>query len=85
MTKRSPLPSSRRHTHIFDEDWDFLTRWYGVNARPGFRLTNSCAIRLIVHQKVLELRTRQNEAIDALPSESDEPTSDEPLSLESDG
>lgn len=67
MSKKSVLPLSRRHVELFDEDWEFLLRWFG----PGSPNPIGCseAIRTIVHSRVKQLRAKQNFAIDQ-PQES---------------
>lgn len=71
MSKKSLLPQSRRHIHVFDEDWEWLTMHYGDAAPPRYRIGISAAIRALIHQKVLALRARQDRAVDALPAQED--------------
>ena len=63
MPKRHPLPSSRHHVIIYDEDWDFLTRCYG---KPDGQnpIGIGEAIRAIVHAKVVGLKARAREEYD---------------------
>lgn len=59
MSKKSPQSQSRRHVHIFDEDWDFLERSFGG------RISVSQAIRKIVHVRCNELRAKVQHKIDS--------------------
>ncbi len=64
MVKRLAMPSRPRHVNVFDEDWEFLDSQYGPrSANPQVGVSN--AIRAIVHRKVLELKARANDALDA--------------------
>ncbi len=58
----SDLPMSRRHIEIFDEDWAFLDRYYGVNSDS--KIGVGPAIRHIVHQKVSQLKMKMTEMRD---------------------
>lgn len=62
MTRKPILPSSRRHVHIYDEDWTFLLRNFGMGSQSG----NSTArvIREIIHRHVQWVKARQQDAID---------------------
>lgn len=75
MAKKSTLPQSRRHILVFDEDWAFIETHFGPNSfRP---LGTGPAIRMIIHQKVLQLRglqeTRRDERKKAPDSSPDSP------------
>lgn len=70
MSKQSPLPQSRHHVLIFDEDWNWLDDNYGPNS-PS-RMGVGVAIRKIVHYHVKQIRQKAQEAADAreqVPSE----------------
>lgn len=73
MTKKTELPQSRHHVLIFDEDWAFLNENYGAQALKPIGV--SAAIRKIIHAKVLGLRQRFIEQLDArqqpLPGQED--------------
>ena len=62
MPKRSTLPKSRRHILIYDEDWDFITRYYGRGSAANLTISN--VIRSIIHRQVHHLRSLQQNAID---------------------
>lgn len=54
MTRRSPLPQSRRHIFIYEEDWEFLDLYFG---RSGIKpIGTSAAIRTILHAFVQRQR-----------------------------
>ncbi len=65
---RTPLPSSRHHIMLFDEDWEFLNRAYG---KPGgmHAIGVSEAIRAIVHAKVVSLKAKANSEYDRIRDE----------------
>lgn len=75
MSRKSPLPQSRRHVMIYNEDWDWLERAYGgqtaANLGPGV------AIRQLVHGRVLYMRAQENQAFDALSAVSTDSTADD--------
>jgi hypothetical protein len=56
VSRKAELPQSSRHILIFDEDWEFLDRYYG--RLSSSRLGVSVAIRKIVHRKVSELKAQ---------------------------
>ena len=53
--KKSDLPTSKRHVHLYDEDWDFLLAEFGPGGQQR-HIGVSAAIRAIVHQKVLGMK-----------------------------
>lgn len=63
MSKKAPLPYSRHHILIYDEDWEFLEKAYGKGS-PHEALGISGAIRAIIHQKVLGLKAKINQQLD---------------------
>lgn len=67
MTRRSPLHSTRRHVHIFDDDWEFLIDHYGrASAKP---ITASAAVRTMVHLFVKRLKAKAEEEMGLSPAE----------------
>lgn len=68
MSKKAALPYSRHHILIYDEDWEFLEKAYGKGS-ANEALGISGAIRAIVHQKVLGLKAKINQQIDATAAE----------------
>lgn len=79
MSKKSPLPQSRHHILVYDEDWDWLDRHYGrgaANSEVGI----SGAIKAILHQRVLGMRALANKAMDQLRDD-ERPTGDEKVKL----
>ena len=62
MSRRSAIPQTRRHVHIFDEDWEFLNTHYSIHSPNPVGVSQ--AIRTIVHAKVEEIRAKQTRAID---------------------
>lgn len=54
MPRTPPLPVTKRHVAIYDEDWDFLDTHYGRYSAS--QLGISAAIREIVHRRVRELQ-----------------------------
>ena len=69
MSRRNTLPSSRRHIHVFDEDWDFIVLHYGDGAPPGSRVGAAVVCREIIHRHIARVRAAQNEALDQLSRE----------------
>lgn len=63
MSKKTELPQTRRHVMIFDEDWDFLEKAYGLTSLN--KIGVSTAIRKIIHAKVSLLRERINVRLSA--------------------
>lgn len=63
MTKRSLIPQSRRHVHVYDEDWEFLAGIYSPDNGTSIR-GPSHAIREIVHRQVGKIRERSERMID---------------------
>lgn len=62
MVTRINRPATRRHVHIYNEDWDALVEFVGRNtANP---LGPARAIREIVHAKVKSWRGAQTRAIE---------------------
>ena len=66
MSKKAILPQHRRHIMIYDEDWEFLEQNYGPSSAS--RLGAGIAVREWLHKRVLELRAKQNERLDARAS-----------------
>jgi hypothetical protein len=66
VSKKSLFPQSRRHIFIYDEDWDFLDKWYSKTS--PFPIGVGAACRDIIHQRVQFLKAKQNEMIDKLPA-----------------
>jgi hypothetical protein len=64
MSRRSILPSSRRHVNIFDEDWNYLERTFGMYSYPN--ISAGVIIRLIVHDAVKEIKEREAELLQSL-------------------
>lgn len=67
MSRRLPLPQSRRHVLIFDEDWNFLNTWFGDSSTVKTGV--GPAIRAIVHQRVEYLKAKQAARLDELEKE----------------
>jgi hypothetical protein len=63
MSKKSPLPQSRRHVMLYDEDWDWLQAEFGQKIGVG------AAIKVIVHRKVQDMKAKANEAFDRIRDE----------------
>lgn len=62
MSKKVGPGTSRRHVHLFDEDWDFLSTVFGRD-NPK-RVSVAEAIRTIVHASVRNMRARAEAARD---------------------
>lgn len=62
MTRKSLLPQSRRHVHIYDEDWQYLASVYNGSGTQAIRGPNQ-AIREIVHRAVMRIRENENSII----------------------
>lgn len=63
MSKKSPLPQSRRHIMLYDEDWEFLEAEYGIHS-PS-KVGAGTVVKLLVHQKVQQVKARANQAWDS--------------------
>ena len=57
MSRRSELPQTPRHVLVFDEDWEFLLRFFDRGA--GATITPGQAIRQLIHKHVKALRERE--------------------------
>lgn len=57
-------PKSRRHVHIYDEDWELLQQLYGAGSAN--RIGASEAVRKIIHHKCLRLRQLHADSIDVV-------------------
>jgi hypothetical protein len=68
MSKKSPLPQSRRHLLIFDEDWEFLESVYGKDSGPG-SIGTGVAVRKFIHSWVGMLKARALARLDATGAE----------------
>lgn len=79
MSKKSPLPQSRHHILVYDEDWDWLDRHYGPGSASS-QVGISGAIRAIVHQRVLGMKAKAQGQLDARRDE-ERPTGDEGVKL----
>lgn len=62
MSKRSERPVTRRHIHIYDEDWEFLTARCGPHTEH--KLTVSEFIRNIVNVYTKHMRAKEQAALD---------------------
>lgn len=62
MSKKAILPQRARHIMIFDEDWEFIDKIYGMKS-PS-KLGVSEAIRTIVHKKCQAMRARYEGQLD---------------------
>lgn len=61
MSRKSTIPQTPRHVLIFDEDWEFLKRYFGPQGiRP---IGVSPAIRAMIHKMVTNIRQRQDELV----------------------
>lgn len=65
--KKSPIPQSRRHVMVFDEDWDWLNQEYGAGSKNNVGV--GVAIRTIVHAKVIDMKAKANDAFDRIRSQ----------------
>ncbi len=54
---------SRRHVHLYDEDWELLQRLYG--SKSVAKIGASEAVRKIVHQRCQRLRQKITDAQDS--------------------
>ena len=58
MVRKTDRPTTPRHVLIYDEDWEFLERYFGAGA-PRHRRTGCGHIcREYIHEGVMELRRR---------------------------
>ena len=56
------LPKSEHHIWLYKEDWEFLSKKFGKGGdRP---ISVGVAIRLIVHQRVKQIRARAQDLAD---------------------
>lgn len=66
MSKKSPLPQSRHHVMIYNEDWEWLQAAYGQGqTEPGAAIGAGTAIKTVVHAYVQRLKARAEQKIDA--------------------
>lgn len=69
MSKKTPLPQTRRHIFVFDEDWEY------VRDRFGEEMGQSNAIRMMIHRYVTNLRAQENRSVDAAAPAPEQETS----------
>ena len=62
MTRKSEIPQTRRHVHIYDEDWEWLNRAYGPDSESKVGISN--AIRQIIRKFVTTKKAEIQERID---------------------
>jgi hypothetical protein len=68
VSKRAAIPQSRKHVHIYDDDWAFLASVY--NRENGSSIRGpSHAIREIVHRQVEKIRANSEAMIDKARAE----------------
>lgn len=58
MVKKTDRPTTPRHVLIYDEDWEFLERYFGAGAPRHRRVGCGCVCREYIHGGVMELRRR---------------------------
>lgn len=58
MVKKTDRPTTARHILIYDEDWEFLERFFGAGAPRHRRVGCSQQCRDYVHDGVMALRRR---------------------------
>ena len=61
--RKGAQSQSRRHIHIYDEDWEWLLKHFGPESPERFG--TSKAVRNIIHAFVKASKARQQTAIDA--------------------
>ncbi|MCK9361754.1 hypothetical protein M0Q28_06060 [Patescibacteria group bacterium] len=66
MSKKTILPTSRRHVMMFDEDWEWLEGQYGANSPSKIGVAE--AVRIVVHNFCKRQREAVNARIDAASS-----------------
>lgn len=64
MPRKAKLPQSRRHIHVYDEDWEWLNENYGPGSES--RLGLAGAVREIIHAKVVVMRAQLQKRYDAI-------------------
>lgn len=68
MSKKIDQTTVTRHLQIYSEDWEFLDQNFGKQAVTPVGV--GATIRAIVHQKVQQIRSRQEAEIDSRRSPS---------------
>lgn len=66
MTRRSVEPTRRFHLFLYKRDLDYLERRFGAGAASAQRLGVGTACREIIHNRVKQLRARENERLTAI-------------------
>lgn len=64
MSKKSILPQSRHHVMVYDEDWEFLLTYCRDRAEEN--LGPGTVVRELIHRRVMGLREKMNQAVDAI-------------------
>lgn len=62
MSRKTAMPATARHILIYDSDWDFLERYFGLGAPRQRRVGCGYMCREYIHQGVQELRRRISES-----------------------
>jgi hypothetical protein len=58
MSKKSDRPTTPRHILIYDENWEFLERYFGAGAPSNRRYGVGFMCRKLIDQGVQEMRQR---------------------------
>jgi len=58
MVKKTDRPTTPRHILTYDEDWEFLERYFGAGAPRHRRVGCSHVCREYIHEGVMALRRR---------------------------
>jgi hypothetical protein len=62
MTKKTERPAHPRHVLIYDDDWEFLERYFGLGAPRHRRVGCGYMCREYIHQGVEALKQRMRES-----------------------
>lgn len=65
------LPKTRRHLHLYNEDWELLERVYGRDSVS--KIGASAAIRKIIHDRCVRLRQKLADMVDEAEEGTQEP------------
>jgi hypothetical protein len=62
VSKKSPLPQTRRHVFLFDEDWAYLLLHYGPDSVNKVGVSET--VKSIIHAYVKRMKARVDLRLD---------------------
>lgn len=64
MTKKSDRPTTPRHILIYDDNWEFLERYFGAGAPRNRRYGTGFMCRRLIDEGVKAMRLRMQSVVE---------------------